>query len=58
MTDKRYLTGAFRQAVVCALITEVPFGDIGWASLPMEANSTQTHGIAIIRVVFPRESPW
>lgn len=56
MTDKRYVTSAFRQAAVCALITKVPFGDIGWARLLIEANSTQTDGIAIVRVVFLRES--
>ena len=58
MTDKRYVTGAFRQAAVCALITEVLFGDTGWARLLIEANSTQTYGIGIVWVVFLRESPW
>ena len=58
MTDKGYVTGAFCQAAVCALITEEPFGDIGWARLLIEANGTQTGGIGIVRVVFLRESPW
>ena len=58
MTDKRYVTGAFCQAAVCALITEVPFGEIGWARLLIEANRAQTDGIGILWVVFLRESPW
>ena len=58
MTDKGYVAGAFCQAAVCALITEEPFGDIGWARLLIEANGTQTGGIGIVRVVFLRESPW